>query len=469
MLSRRTIKILAGVVGAGAAIIAALSACGVGRALRVASALTAHELCSQAFVAGRDPELVFRDYVRPMVGVPVVEQLLSYNIDPARREVTASIAGGFGARAAFAPGRGCTVMHGGARPAAITTTAIPAGGFTLRDAFDPEVMAAIDDAFLEPSSGPRLGRRAIVVVADGRVLGERYADGDAPDMPLQSWSMAKSITNALIAILVRDAKLSLDAPAPVAAWRAPGDPRRAITIDHLLRQVSGQPFGQSNTGFDASTRMQFLESDTAGYSAAARFQGAPGERWTYTDGNYAILSGIVRDAAGGSSEAFVEFARSRLFGPTGMTSALIELDEIGTPMGANWVFATARDWARFGLLYAGDGMVGDTRVLPEGWVAYSARPTPQAEIGYGAGFFTNVGTSQGATARRAWGAPADSFLALGNSGQVILVVPSHRLVVVSLGFSLDASNRGPVKGASRLAAVALARLEDSGVAGTPAR
>lgn len=435
----------------------ALSACGVGQALRVASSLTAHELCSQTFVAHRDPEAVFREYVRPMVGVPGVKQLLRFEVDAAHHDVTASVGGGFAARAVYAEGRGCTVVHTARELGAIAVPPIPPGGVALVPALDPALDAAVARAFAEPTDGPHLGRKAIVVVADGKILAERYAPGYGPDTPMQSWSMAKSVTNALIAVLVRDGKLAVGQPAPVARWQTPSDPRRAVTIDQLLRQTSGQPFGQSNSGFDRSTHMQFLSSDTAGVSAAANFD-PPGTRWSYTDGNYAILSGIVRDAVGGTPEAVVGFARDAVFAPLGMTSALFEFDEVGTPMGADWVFATARDWARFGLLYASDGVVGERRILPAGWAAYSASPTPEAEIGYGAGFFTNVGASRGAAHRRAWGAPADSFLALGNSGQVVLIVPSHRLVVVSLGFSLDDSNRTPVEGAAGLAAAASALL-----------
>jgi CubicO group peptidase (beta-lactamase class C family) len=97
-------------------------------------------------------------------------------------------------------------------------------------------------------------------------------------------------------------------------------------------------------------------------------------------------------------------------------------------------------------------MVGARRILPAGWAAYVASPTPQAVIGYGASFFTNAGPSLGAIRRRAAGAPADSFFALGNSGQVVLIVPSRHLVIVSLGFALDASNRGPVYGVLELLA-----------------
>lgn len=440
----------------------ALSGCSLGRALRVASSLTAHELCSQTFVAGQPPDAVFREYVQPMVGVPGVKQALRFQVDTERRQVTASVAGAFAARASYAEGRGCTVVHGARAPAPIALEPDAEPGAPLPEglaAAPPQLGAAIERAFAEPPDGPRLARKAIVIVHEGQVIAERYAAGYGPGTPLQSWSMAKSVTNALVAILVRQGRLEVGEPAPVARWRLPGDPHAGVTVDQLLRQTSGQPFGQTNSGFDPSTRMQFLEPDTAGFSAAAPFDGAPGERWAYTDGNYAILSGLVRDAVGGTPEAVARFARAELFAPLGMRSAMLEFDEAGNPMGATWVFATARDWARFGMLYLDDGVAAGRRILPEGWVAYSAAPTPQAELGYGAGFWTNAGPSAGATRRRGWGMPPDSFFGLGNSGQVVLVIPSRRLVVVSLGFALDPTNRAPMQGVARLAVETIALLD----------
>ena len=420
-----------------------LSGCGVDRALHVASSVAAHELCSQTFVAGRDTETVFRQYVQPFIGVAVVKDSLRYQVNPERREVTASVGGMFSARAAYAEGRGCTVMNKAAgAPAAVAVDPLPAGdGFALVEGpADPSLAAAIDRAFTPD-------RKAIVVVHDGRIIGERYAPGYGPDTPMQSWSMAKSVTNALIALLVHDGKLSIDQPVP-------GLPN-GITVDHLLRQTSGQPYGSSNSGFDLSSRMQFLEPDTAAFAASASFEGKPGERWSYTDGNYALLSGIVRRSAGGTPGSVVRFARRELFGPVGMRSALLEFDESGTPMGASWMFATPHDWARFGLLYLNDGVVAGKRLLPEGWVAYSASPTPLADRGYGAGFWTNRGADQGSRRRQGWGMPADAFFALGNSGQIVLVVPSARLVIVSLGFDADSDNGAPVKAVARLTADAI--------------
>jgi len=416
-----------------------LSGCGVDRALHVASSLTAHELCSTTFVEGQDPDRVFHDYLQPFIGVSVVANRLNYVVDRERQEVTARVGSHFPARAAYAEGRGCTVMIGSAgAPAPIVLEPVAFADAALPVALDPRLAGPIDRAFTTD-------RRAILIVHDGVIVGERYAPGYDAETRLQSWSMAKSIVNALIGILVRGGKLAVDTPVP-------GLPN-GITVDNLLRQTSGQPFGSSNSGFDQSSRMQFLEPDTAAF-AATKFEGEPGKNWSYTDANYQLLSGIVRQAVGGAPDAVVNFARRELFGPVGMKSALLEFDQSGTPMGASWAFATARDWARFGLLYLNDGIAKGHRILPEGWVDYSARPTPQAASGYGAGFWTNRGESDGARHRQSWGMPADSFLALGNSGQIILIVPSRKLVVVSLGFAVDPTNRAPIAAVARLTAAA---------------
>lgn len=414
-----------------------LTGCGIDQALTVASSLTAHQLCSQTFVAERDPDAIFNDYIKPFVGVSLVTDRLRYDVNRERREVTATVGRSYLTRAAYAEGRGCTVMQTPTlAPAAVVSAPAVFAAMDLPQATDPALVDAVARAFTAD-------RKAIVIVHDGKIVAERYAATYGPDTRLQSWSMAKSIVNALVGVLVRDGRLAVDRPLS-------GLPN-GITVDHLLRQTSGQPFGSSNSGFDRSSRMQFLEADTAAF-AATSFEGKPGEKWSYTDANYQLLSRVVRDVVGGTPDAVVDFARRELFGPLGMPSALLEFDQAGTPMGASWAFATARDWARFGQLYLNDGVANGKRLLPEGWVAYSAAPTPQAEWGYGAGFWTNRGGDAGSRRRQAWGMPGDAFFALGNSGQVVLIAPSRRLVIVSLGFAVDPDNRVTVEAVARLAA-----------------
>jgi CubicO group peptidase (beta-lactamase class C family) len=305
--------------------------------------------------------------------------------------------------------------------------------------------------------------KAIVVVHHGHIIAERYAPGFGPDTRMLSWSTAKSVINALTGILVRKGEISVDGPAPVAAWSNPADPRHAVSIDNLLRQTSGQPFGSSNSGFDRSTRMQFEEPDTAAYAEAAAFDSPPGKTWSYTDANYAILSGIIRDHTGGTAEGVARFAHDELFGPLGMKSATFEYDEAGNPMGGTYCLSTARDWARFGLLYLHDGAIGDHRILPQGWVEYSARPTPQAApFGYGAGFWTNRGPDDYAQGRRRMGEPADSFYANGNYAQTVLIAPKEDLIVARFSMGEDTDGRVSTQHVAHMVGEILAELRKTG-------
>lgn len=143
---------------------------------------------------------------------------------------------------------------------------------------------------------------------------------------------------------------------------------------------------------------------------------------------------IIRDNAGGDAASTPAFARRELFDKLGMRHVTLEFDAAGAPIGSSHMPASARDWARFGLLYRNDGVAGGERLLPPGWVDYSAAPTPGSErFGYAAGFWTNRGDGEGQRYRIARGIPADALFARGANGQYIVVVPSQRLVVVRLG------------------------------------
>jgi hypothetical protein len=353
----------------------------------------------------------------------------------------------------YRDGLGCLNLNG-PRPADAPTRAeVEADGpipELLPDIAGPAIVtptearltAALDRAFAEPDGRPVRLTHAVVVVHDGRVVAERYADGFGIDTPVHGWSATKSVNNALLGILVRQGKLRMEDEAPVAAWQAPGDPRRAITLDHLLRMQSGLELGDSltasfSTAWDTSARMVFNEPDMAGFAEGAALGAPPGTKWSYANGNPAILARIVRDRVGGHAVDVLRFARRELFGPLGIHRATLEVDATGTPIAGAYLFATPREWARFGMLFLEDGVVGGRRILPEGWVRYSTTPTPNAFVGYGAGWWINRGDSRGARFRREHGMPADAFMALGIYGQTVVVVPSERLVIARFGTTYD--------------------------------
>ena len=449
-----------------------LTACGhlsPGRAAFVATGYVSHQLCSAVFVAGQDPTRYYREAIEPVTGPFAF--LMSHSVDRDHAEVRATFAGMAESRAVYRPPFGCVNTTGMALAAATaplaTHAAAPpllppiAGPEPVRPA-NPALRLALDHAFEEPPQGPQRHTQAVIVVHHDRIVAERYAPGIGIDTPLAGWSATKSVTNALVGVLVLQGRLAMNAPAPLKAWADPQDPRHAITPDQLLRMTSGLDIGQTLddvSPFDPAAQMLFIEHDMAAFAARARLVHTPGTHWNYTDPNTLLLSRIVRDLAGGDAASTYAFAHRELFDKLGMQHATLEFDAAGTPIGSSHLWAAARDWARFGLLYLHDGVVGGERILPPGWVEYSARQTPGAEyIGYGAGFWTNRGNGYGAGYRTAAGIPADAFMARGAYGQYVVIIPSRQLVIGRFGPAwTPRGDMDAVAGLTREVIAALAR------------
>lgn len=289
--------------------------------------------------------------------------------------------------------------------------------------------------------------RALLILRDGQPIYERYAEGFGPDSKLISWSMAKSITAALIGLLVADGRLALDAPAPVAAWQRAGDPRGAITLRHLLHMASGlDHVEEGDPAWEADTvTMLFGDGapDMAAFAEAKPATARAGEVFNYSSATSVILSDIIADtlAPGGSPtarrDAVLEYLRSRLAEPVGMTSLTPEFDAAGTMIGGSIMHATARDYARFGELLRQRGVADGQRVLPESWVSFMRSPSSR-DAGYGGHIWLNRPRPAGA-GQALWPGegPNDLFACLGHQGQYIIVSPSQRLTVVRLGISRD--------------------------------
>ncbi len=209
-------------------------------AVHVAVGIVGHTLCSDTFVAGLDPDRSFDETFRSMPGIRRLAPLIRYRVDRTRREVTASLAGGFPRRAVYRDGVGCALVYAeaGATAPSAPTPAAAVEAPTVAPASEA-LRAAVDGAFAEPEGEPRRNTKAVVILHRGRIVAERYAPGYGVDTPLLGWSLTKSVTNALVGILVRDGRLSLAGPAPIAAWREPSDPRHAITVEQLMRMTSG--------------------------------------------------------------------------------------------------------------------------------------------------------------------------------------------------------------------------------------
>jgi len=396
------------------------------RLAAVGCSYKAKALASAYFVSGLNPD----PETAPEISAEAytLMRLFRARVDRDRKTVTVSFMGFQPKTAVYRPGLGATLTASPLPPAPSTLKPAPAG--ELPAAESSALRPILDAAFAE--AGPRVRRtRAIVVVRDGIVVAERYALGITQHTPLNGWSMTKSVMGALIGTLVRDGKLALTDKCLLPQWR--GDSRAEITLEDLLRMRSGLRFSEiySDTRSDV-TRMLYDQQDAAGYAASRPLEHPPGTHWKYSSGTTNILSLIARKAVGEAD--YQAWPRKALFDPLGMTSAVFEPDAAGTFVGSSYLFATARDWARFGLLYA-DGGRG---LLPDGWVRFGATATPQApESQYGAHWWLKLSKELGGATPAAAKIPADTFHALGHEGQCLTIIPSRRLVVVRLGLSID--------------------------------
>jgi CubicO group peptidase (beta-lactamase class C family) len=426
------------------------------RAIRVATGVVAHNVCTKAFVSGLDPQTIFSETVA-RDGLRRLRYLLTFHIDRPAKSVDASVAGLLASHAVFHDGFGCVLLHGSRTPyilkSDIDALKVPKtppllaeiAGPDLVQPSDPALRAALDHAFEEPAEPPFRKTKAVVVVHDGKVIAERYADGIGVDTPLLGFSITKSVVNALIGIMTQQGLTSPSLLAPIPEWHGAGDPRREIEVEHLLRMTTGLALDETNSGFDPSSQMVYLHDDMAGFAVKAAPIAPPGARWHYSSATTQVLARAIRDAVGGPEQTLT-FAWRELFNPLGMRSVTLEFDGSGTLQGSTYMLASARDWARFGLLYLNDGEVGGKRILHEDWVAFSAAATLDTD--YGAGFWTNRSEHPNARGRVRAGIPRDAFFASGDLGQRIVIMPSQRLVVVRLGDSVDPS--GDIRGLARL-------------------
>ncbi len=295
------------------------------------------------------------------------------------------------------------------------------------------ITKSITDAFVDFDLRKPANTHGVVVLYDGQIVGEKYAEGFDQHSKLMGWSMTKSITNALIGILVKDGKLKTEDPAPVSEWN--DDERKQITLNNLLQANSGLEWSESYFVPTSDFHNMFMKSDDKGeYAANRKLKYAPNTVFEYSSGTTNILSRMIRQTVG--DESYHTFPYERLFYKIGMNNTILEPDASGTFVGSSYCYATARDWARFGLLYMNDGVWNSERILPEGWVKYTTTSTTASEIGeYGAQWWLNVGMKNNPSIRKYPKLPTDAYWADGFEEQYVMVIPSKKLVIVRLGVS----------------------------------
>ena len=407
-----------------------------------ATGYSAKIACSSIFVAGMDEQRVADE---ELAAIPFA----SFSVDRDALTVTSTAYGLASRTAVYREGLGCALavdveldalraMAFEAPRSAASDEPWPRGDGSDERSDPPgldrvALDAAVADAFAEPNPSNLRRTRAVIVVHGGRIVAERYADGFSKESPMLGWSMTKSITNALVGLRVGQGAIDIDAPAPINAWRH--DARAEITVDQLMRMSSGLHFEEVYGILADATHMLFEIDDAASFAIAQPAAAEPDTVFSYSSGTSNILSFIVRETFDDLA-AYHRFPHEALFEPIGMRSAVLETDGSGTFVGSSFTYATARDWARFGLLYLQDGTWEGKRILPEGWVEYTREVTPPAPMGeYTAQWWANVGAPDNPARRKLPDVPTDAVWASGYQGQTVMFVPSRDAVIVRLGLS----------------------------------
>lgn len=410
--------ILVAALWAGLRALAGVAAAGGGYKAKV--------LASAVFVSGREASAVLAEDTA--LDAYLILRLFGAALDKAAGRATVRFFGLFAPRAAlYRPGLGVALAWGcPARLSGPPALARWAGApLELPTAKQPLGLAEIvDDAFTEPNPRRLRRTRAIVILRDGKIVAERYAPGFTAQMPLCGWSMTKSVLGALIGAAVERGFLGLNSKNLLPAWCGPGDPRADITVEDLLRMRSGLSFDEtySNPLSDV-TQMIFAKPDAAAFAAARPLEHKPGSYWKYSSGTTNILSLVLRKALKRAGVDYHAFPQEALFAPLGMSNAVFETDATGTFVGSSFLYASARDWARFGQFALQDGS----------WMRFARTATPQSPDGrYGAHWWLKLSEELGGDA----GLPSDAFHALGHEGQCLSIIPSRGLVVVRLGLSI---------------------------------
>jgi CubicO group peptidase (beta-lactamase class C family) len=410
----------------------------------------AQTMCSAVFITGLDPDFAAENVgyfaapyaERAKLGKPV--------IDRAAKTVSVAVPGGPVRIAKYIGDQGCVTFpigksELGSKPQSIKS-ALPAAatqpwpmgdkaGDGVPQGVDThKVNQALDAAFASPAGMTA----AVIVTWRGHIIGERYGTDITARTQLESWSMGKSVTAALMGILIRQGAYELWQPAPVPEWQTPGDPRAKIRIADLLRMSSGLRIrAPYDPEYDASGPYPdhlYLYTGSVNsfhYAATRPLQWPPNTVGRYRNTDPVLVNYLIRLAVERRGDNYASFPQHALFDKIGVRSMVIETDPFGNLLTQGYDLACARDWARLGNLYLQDGVWNGERILPQGFVQFVSTLAPawvaDGRPIYG-GFFWINGDS-------ALSVPKNAYYMAGAGGQFTMIIPSHDLVVVRLGHS----------------------------------
>lgn len=403
--------------------------------LDIITGFSAKSVCSCTFEAGRDLKSI-EEGDNDIDPVYYAKNVINFE----EKSVTSTVFGLKKRKAVFKEGVGCVLLPENStnekqkffkpnRKISQTNLPYPYGNLPEKDTvfgnINPKVLKmAVDNAF-DCEGEEQKRTRAVLVIYKDQIIAEKYAPGFSKETKLLGWSMTKSITSAVLGVLEKQGKIKLDQANLFPEWEK--DDRSKITLNNLLQMNSGLEWVEDYNTISDVTKMLFLAEDMTKPQLYKSLIGQPNKSWNYSSGTTNLLSGFIRNQFKTHQE-YLDFWYAELIDKIGMNSMTIETDLAGNYVGSSYSWATARDWAKFGLLYLHKGNWNGEQLLNESWVKYAATPTNGSNGEYGAHFWLNAGGIYP-------NVPKDLFSCNGYQGQHVFIIPSKDIVIVRFGLA----------------------------------
>lgn len=391
---------------------------------KVPAGYKAKVTCSEVFVAGRNIDDVM---TTNFANISPTFDWVNLQVDESRKTVKGSLFGFGSSKAVYRKNIGCSLEE----KDGLAPVTIPVNRSDKRHEYevkiDDNVQNSIQTLFNDDILSNPIATRGLVVVQDNVIIAEHYAEGFDEKTRQQSWSTAKGFIQALVGIAVKKGYLKIDENALMPNWQG-DDPRAEITIGHLLHMASGLEFSEAYANPNSHVdQMLFNQKDMGNYAASLKLLHKPGTVSRYSSGTTNIISNILRDRLEASGKDYHAFPKQELFNKLSMDSVVFEVDAAGNFIGSSYIYATPREFARFGQLYLQNGKWQDEQILPEDWVEYTRQPAPGTNGKYGSHWSLNLDQMV------IPGLPSDVIHLGGNDGQMIVVIPSKNTVIVRMG------------------------------------
>lgn len=413
--------------------------------LPIITAFSAKGMCSSVFLANKNPERV---QAEDLSFFPI--NLAKSVIDYKEKSVTSTVFGLAKRKAIYRDGLGAVIVlktpvkelkkSGYQLPEpgyAQDTISWPKGDLISENKPTgvnyPRLNELIDTCFDAPNGEPFKKTLGIVVVYNGQLIAEKYLNGYDYNTMFHGWSMTKSLTGALAGILADEGKLQVNEPAGFQEWQ--NDDRNNITVKNIIQMSSGLHWYENYFTISDATVMLMQKDDMLSSVLDNKLEYPPGTHWNYSSGDANLLSGIIRNRINNDSD-YHNVIYTKLLYPIGMLHTKVETDATGLFVASSYSYGSTRDWARFGLLFLNNGVFAGDTIISGKWVDFMKTPAEASNGKYAGTFWLQESNPENALVD----VPGDVFFADGFLGQRIYVIPSKKLVVVRMGYSLTHFN-----------------------------